>query len=235
MLRHICSFSALGFYLASASLAHGEDSSSALQDRQPLGQSAYLKIDTSGSRTSGMVRSGELHRTVLGEDRSNPADLGFSVKNHCKVSILFMGTKEGEVVSHVSGTIFSAQFLEDLRAGQIYSTPELKIKHNGYKDARNMDGHQYLHADELYIYDIDTNSDAGGFGLSCLSNAMLAAAQVQAKARGEVVDLAQGIEDLKITVLLHHDAPVIGEAKLDMTGLYNGSSVKLGGDYIVQP
>lgn len=221
--------------LSTMSLANVGSSTAALADRSPLGQTTFLRIDTSGSRTSSMVRSGSLDRTVTTEDRSNPADPHFIVKNHCKVSILFMGNREGTVMSQVRGFLFTAEFLNRLRAGEIYETPDLKIRHLGYKDARNSDGRTYAHADEIFIYDVNSNGDAGGFGLNCLSASLLQAAQAQVQSLGQPVNALAGIENLQIKVLMHADAPVLGEVKLDMTGIYDGNSVKMGGDYIVRP
>lgn len=204
-------------------------------DRNPLGQTTYLKLDRSNSRTSALVRGGYLAETVLGVDNSDPDNEAILVKKHCRLEAFLVGTREGEATTRVDPYIFTQAFLDNLRAGQIYSTDHVKIRHMGYRDAVNMDGHRYDHADVLSIYDITGDTSAAGFGLYCLENAFFQLARAEAMERGESINPLDLVTNLKMTVLLHADAPVFGEVKVDLTGVYNGSNVKIGGDYIVEP
>lgn len=199
------------------------------QDRNPNGQATYLKIDTNAARTSSMVRSGELRRTTLGHDTANQT---YQLQTYCKIDVRFMGVKEGTSNSDAPELFFTGSFIDNLRAGQILETPDLKMKHMGYKDVANMDGRRYTGADDILIYDINSAGDGGGFGLNCLATMLVKAARDEALAKGQDIDEKAGIENLQVRVLLHPSAPVLGELKLDASGVYNGMNVKVGGDYM---
>ena len=197
-------------------------------DRNPMGQATYLKI-ISGSRTSSMVRSGELRRTTMGHDTAAQA---YQLSTYCKIDVRFMGIQEGTASSNAPELFFTGGFIDNLRAGQILETPDLKMKHMGFLDVTNVDGHQYAGADDIMIYDINTAGDGGGFGLNCLATMLKQAGHDMAVEKGLDVDDKAGIENLVVRVVLHPGAPVLGEVKLDATGVYNGMNVKVGGDYM---
>ena len=187
------------------------------QTRDPVGETADYTVDRSRNRTSSMVLSGNMTAAVTQSlpDNTPPA---FEVKIDYTFRIQFVGTQTGTEVMPVDGVYFAPEFLVDLRRNGSYESPQFKVRHLGFGDARNMDGALYANCDKILIYDIQTTS-------------ALPFVTVAKRLLGAESGFDNSIEDMEITAFISYGLPVLGAAKLDITGVYNGMNVKAGADY----
>ena len=185
--------------------------------RNPVGEKAHYQIDTNRARTSGVVRNGTVDATVESE-----SETGFSVKIDYDINVVLQGRQQGSQALEVPKDFFTPAFLIGLRERGTYVSEQFKVKHEGYADAANMDGHRYAHCDKLKIYDIKTEQDFWAVEL-------LAAA---GDAQSYSGDAPSPIQDLIINVMVFEGVPVLGGVKIDMAGKYNGMNVKVGADYM---
>jgi len=188
----------------------------------PLGQSANYKIDTNPKRTSSMLKSGTIKLSVPkpGEDLSKgPA---YQVKIDYKFNVALMGPYQGSKVTQIEQEYFTEEFLKNLREKGHYEGQYFKADHLGYADANNLDGKFYPHCDKVLLYDLKDPSDLNLFKdlLSTLINP-------------QDVD-REDIQDLKVLTHVFVGVPVLGAVKVDVSGVYQGTNVKAGGDYMAR-
>lgn len=126
----------------------------------------------------------------------------YEITLNYQFKIQLMGNQEGTQAEAVDAEFFKPEFLENLRKTGSYEGANFKAKHLGYADAKNLDGKLYQNCDKVLLYDFDT------------------------------ADTGEDIQDLQVLVHVYPGLPVLGGAKIDATGKYNGLPVKVGGDYV---
>lgn len=187
--------------------------------RDPLGETADYKVDRNSSRTTSMIQSGTMNASVDSYDPDNADGASYAVKIDYTLKIQFMGTRSGTEMVTVPEEYFTPEFMEDLRANGSYSSESFKVEHLGYADVRTMDGGVYPNCDKVRIYDIDT-SKGGKF----VDFAKMLLASGQQHFDGD-------FEDMEIIGHIKEGLPVLGAAKIDVSGIYQGMRVKAGADY----
>jgi hypothetical protein len=188
-------------------------------ERDPVGESAYYEIDASGGRTSSMIRSGEMTASVTQFVENHSQGPSYEVQLDYVFRIVFVGTRSGSEVTAIPAEYFSSEFMEQLRRDGEYHTDQFSARHLGYGDARNMDGRFYHNCDRVLIYNVQTASP------DLLTAMALKLLGVDPSRRGD-------IEDLEIQTMIYPEVPVLGAVKLDVSGVYQGTSVKAGSDYM---
>ncbi|MBI1859407.1 MAG: hypothetical protein HYR96_00625 [Deltaproteobacteria bacterium] len=185
-----------------------------LASEQPVGEQARYLIDKNPARTTSLIKSGNLTAKVtqfLSE--ANPP--GYEVLINYVFKVSFVGSQEGQQSAKIDEAFFKKSFLEDLRKNHHYEGKDFKADHLGYADAKNLDGKVYPHCDKVKMYDIQQD--------------------------GPLFDLAEEfltggdggkIDNLVVIAHIYPTVPVLGGAKVDMSGDYNRMFVKAGGDYI---
>lgn len=195
------------------------------QERDPVGEQAYYKVDTDRNRTSSMIRSGDLTAVVKpGFEQGD--QLIYPVSLNYKFKILFMGTQTGQEIINFEQEVFTEQFLIDLRENGHYESSGFKAEHLGFADAHNLDGRTYENCDKVRFYDITNYQDIK------LVRMMRYFFYRSLLEQGVSVSPETEIEDLELITLIQYGLPVLGAAKVDMTGKYQGHNVKVGADYL---
>lgn len=189
-------------------------------DRDPIGENADYKIDRSSSRTSPMIQSGTMKASVTGYLPDHADGPSYAVKIDYTFKIQFMGTRTGSEIVSVPEVYFTPEFMQDLRANGEYVTDSFKVQHQGYADVRTMDGGIYPHCDKIRIYDVQTTAAA-------LTPIIDVARQLLAHPGQPSNDF----EDMEIIGHIKEGLPVLGAAKIDVSGIYQGRRVKAGADY----
>ncbi len=188
--------------------------------RNPLGETANYQLDKATTRTSGVIQSGTGAAKVtefLPDHESGPS---YNVSLDYDFMVQFYGRQKGTTKWAFRDEFFTPEFMENLRRTGTYETPDYKIRHEGYGDARNMDGGVYPHCDKVLIYDIKM-SESNPF-----SELIYAAAGLDPY-RGDNPQ----IEDLKLAAHVFTGLPVLGAVKLDLSGTAQGMKIKAGFDY----
>lgn len=197
----------------------------ASENRNPVGEYAYYKLDRNGARTSGMFTRGEFETKVTHELLNENGKV-FQVKLDYSLTVQFMGTQTGSELIDVPAEYFSEEFLQQIRQTGTYETEDFKVRHMGFADARNMDGEFYANCDKLLFYDIETSQSSGMRGM------LFKGVQAAYADAGFVPPTDGDIENLKLLVHVKYGLPVLGGVKLDVSGVYRGMNLKAGADYM---
>jgi hypothetical protein len=177
-----------------------------------------------------MIKSGTM-QTKVNKELPDAADgPAFEVALSYDFDVQFAGHQQGTELVAVADEFFTEEFLVKLRTDGAYESPDFKIKHQGYADARNLDGKFYPHCDKLLFYDVKTDKESVDGNSAPLVR--MAVKIMNAAADAYSVDPDATIEDLKILAHVFVGVPVLGAAKIDMSGKYSGMSIKAGADYI---
>jgi hypothetical protein len=195
--------------------------STAALARDPVGESADYKVDRNSARTSSMILSGSMTATVTQYMPDHPDGPAYEGKLDYLFKIQFMGNQEGTEYVNTPEEYFTPEFIARLRTDGTYESPQFKIRHQGYADARNLDGGFYPHCDKILIYDIKQEESAG---FAALAKSLLGT-------RPNDPSPDDSIENLEIVAHVYQGVPVLGAVKLDVKGVYNGMNVKAGADY----
>lgn len=182
----------------------------------PLGQTADYTIDRDPARTSSIVKSGTVHASVphyLENAESGPS---YQVNLDYAFNMGFLGQYEGTEETVIEKEFFTTEFIEKLRKSGTYKGKYFTAHHQGFADAKNMDGKFYPHCDKVLLTDL---KKPGSFSF------------IKALLSHIAVGERGNIEDLKALAHISLGVPVIGAVKLDVSGLYEGIAVKAGGDY----
>ena len=182
----------------------------------PIGEAADYQLDNDSSRTSSMIRSGTMGATVTGELPEEEGQRVYEVTLDYDLNIRWMGRQQGSCLLPVRQEFFTDAFLERLRAGEIYESPYFKAVHQGFGDARNLDGNFYENCDKVFLYDVDPSL----------------CEMLMSNLAGSDDDISPYLEDVEITVHMHPAAPVVGAVKIDMSGRHSGFDFKAGGDFV---
>lgn len=204
------------------------------KQRDPIGETAHYKLDKNSKRTSSLIKSGIMDAEV--KEKITDEQNGDQFNNNIKydIDVKFIGRKQGENMVQVPAAYYTPEFMEDLRKNGTYEHPKFKAKHEGFADAKNMDGKEYKNCDKIFMYDIDTSAGLDGSqGLIALAKPLIDSAIAGLVAQYGPGILANEIEDLEIRATVHTDVPVLGAAKLDISGSVSGISFIAGADYLV--
>ena len=198
--------------------------------RNPVGEVANYKLDKNSARTSSMIKSGTMETKVTKAIPDAAEGPSYETAISYDFDIQFVGRQKGTELVAVEEEFFTEEFLQKLRTDGAYEGPDFKIKHEGYADARNLDGKFYPRCDKLLFYDIKTDKEDRSGSSSPVINLALALLSSTADAYG--IDPRADIEDLKIRAHVAFGIPVLGAAKIDMSGKSSGMNVKAGADYV---
>jgi hypothetical protein len=195
----------------------------------PVGDRALYELDRNSSRTTSMITSGKVDVSVdayVPGYKNGPA---FESSVNYDFNIQLVGRKTGSEKIMVPAEYFSPEFMENLRTNGSYVGPDFKIRHEGYVDARTLDGNFYPHCDKILIYDVQTASPASGN--SDLAGLFRIAGDLISAAAQATLGVRSDIENLQVRAALYQGVPVLGAVKLDVSGIVSGFSFKAGGDY----
>jgi hypothetical protein len=188
----------------------------------PLGQSANYKIDTNPKRTSSMLKSGTIKLSVPNEGADQSKGPAYQVKIDYNFNVVMMGPYKGSKVTQIEQEYFTEDFLKNLREKGHYEGQYFKADHLGYADATNLDGKFYPHCDKVLLYDLRDPSDLNLFK------------DLLAKMVNPQDGDREDIQDLKVLTHIFTGIPVLGAVKVDVSGVYQGTNVKAGGDYMAR-
>ncbi len=194
---------------------------SSTKARDPLGERAPYQLDKSRVRTTGMLESGSAEGIVKDYLPDHEQGPSYNVELNYDFVVQFYGHQKGTTKWAFTKEFFEPTFMENLRATGTYVTPDYKIRHEGYADARNLDGVVYPHCDVILIYDVVIPEQ-----INAISSILFAAAGMDPNNKANA-----DIEDLKIRAHIFSSVPVLGAVKLDLSGVARGMNVKAGLDF----
>lgn len=205
-------------FVLGASLSFGFSGTSLA--RNPVGDFAKYELDKGSGRTSYLIRSGNLETRVLSEGAGvYRSTLAYDV------NVLMAGRKKGVEELDVPAEFFSKNFRKDLRRHKISDQGIFKLKHLGVETVTTKSGITYKDCDKILAYDIKMNesSDFQEFIQEAL------------KTQYEFLDdddiVREGVRDAKVVLHITDGIPVLGAAKIDVSGVVSGFRMKAGFDY----
>lgn len=190
-----------------------------VEGRDPVGEKANYQLDRNGARTTSMIQSGTALATVTEFIPDHENGPSYNVNLDYDFVVQFYGRQKGTAKWAFGQEFFDDQFIVNLRERGTFETPDYKIRHEGYADARNMDGNNYPHCDKILIYDVKIPEN------SEIARLLYASVGINPRATDK-----PPIEDLKIRAHLFAGIPVLGAVKLDLSGIVQGMSAKAGFD-----
>jgi len=189
----------------------------------PVGDRAHYDLDRNPSRTSSMIMSGKVDVTVDAYVPGHKSGPAYESSMAYDFNVQMVGRKQGSQKVMVPAEYFSPEFMKNLRANGSFIGPDFKVRHEGFVDARTMDGNFYPHCDKILIYDVKTFSAEGGL-FSVARDILSMAAESRLGTR-------QDVENLQVRAAIYEGVPVLGAVKLDVSGIVSGFNVKAGGDF----
>ena len=189
--------------------------------RNPIGESADYQLDKHGSRTTSMVSKGSGKGSVNEYLPHTDQGPSYKVQVNYDLTMRFYGHKVGRFEYPLTEKYFDPEFIAQLRQTGHYETPDYKIRHEGFADAKNLDGGRYPNCDKIRFYDIKIHYFEG------LEKLLMIAAGLNPDEQ-DLDDLA--IEDLQIAGHVYPGIPALGSVKLDITGVIQGVRAKIGFD-----
>jgi hypothetical protein len=117
-----------------------------------VGQKAHYKLDKDPKRTSSLIKSGKVDVAVT-QHIATASPPAYEVTLNYKFDIQLLGPQEGSQPETVDAEYFKPEFLENLRKTGQYEGINFKAKHQGYADAKNLDGKVYKNCDKILLYD----------------------------------------------------------------------------------
>ncbi len=193
----------------------------------PVGDRAHYDLDRSASRTTSMILSGKVDVSVDAYVPDHKSGAAYESSMTYDFNVQMVGRKTGTEKVMVPADYFSPEFMANLRANGSYVGPDFKVRHEGYVDARNMDGNFYPHCDKILIYDVKT------YGIDNELSGLFKIARdlVSMAAQSLLGTRSDDVEDLKVRAAIFAGVPVLGAVKLDVSGIVSGMNVKAGGDF----
>lgn len=193
----------------------------------PVGEEAAYELVRSRSRTSSLITDGTFNIKVL--ERTEDTDNGpaFRSQYEYDLKIQFAGDQNGDGELHIPIEFFTPEFMEKLRQDGEAETNWFKIKYLGRGPTSTSDGRNYPDADKILIYDIETQQS------DKLPAFVAQAIHMAVKALSHNKNLAKGeLEDIKIKGDIVQGLPVLGAARMDISGKYSGFNIKAGFDFV---
>lgn len=188
----------------------------------PIGEHADYMLDKSSGRTSSLIASGSGAGFIdefLPDYEHGPS---YPVNITYDLMVRLQGPVKGSLVIPMPEAYFTPEFMVALRATGHFETPDFKMIYEGTADARTLDGGVYPKCDKVLLYDIKAVEE---------SDLPVLIAAAAGFTKEQIASGLVSIEDVRIRALVHPRIPVVGGAKLDVTGKANGISVKIGLDY----
>ena len=181
-----------------------------------VGERAYYKVDTSSARTTQWITNGSL--TFIVASLSSPT---YQMRLDYDLFMKFpIGHQQGQKNFNLSENYFTPEFWAKLRKDKVYTSPSVKMKHEGYADVKTPEGRTYLNCDKVYMYDFNMTSEE----FEELANVLVEYTDGQYK--------EHQIENLEIHAKIKDGIPSIRAATLDISGKMDGNPFILGADYI---
>lgn len=188
--------------------------------RDPIGERAGYQLDRNSSRTTSMIQSGSAKASVTEFIPDHEQGPSYNVNLDYDIVVQFYGRQNGTAKWVFSQDFFDPDFMAKLRENGVYETPDYKLRHEGYADARNLDGGVYPKCDKVLIYDIKIPDKEK------LEQIIYAAAGMNPTAMGN-----PPVEDLQLRAHIFAGVPVLSAVKLDLSGVVQGMPAKAGFDY----
>lgn len=174
---------------------------------------AHYKIVKDSRRTSSFVTSGTF---TAWSGKVPQGDIPTHLKYKLKVK--FYGEFSGVQSMVIPSEYFTEAFLVQLRKTRYFEGPNFKVKHVGFKDAKDYQGKLYKNCDQLYFYDIETVSRH------------YYRAPSNSRTPNRVFRIKSQLKDPKILASVKFGLPVIGAVSLDVTGSFMSVATKVGAD-----
>src|SRR5690606_25913143 len=115
-----------------------------------VGDVADDQGDLDRRRTPSYSRSGNLNTEVeMFNAGSGSDDCTYTTRIEYEFVIQCMGTRAGTRVLEVPAEFFTPEFKEELRTTGHYESEQFKIDHQGFADARTLDGNFYPNCDVI--------------------------------------------------------------------------------------
>lgn len=200
--------------------------------QSPVGDFAHYDLDRNPARTTSMILAGKFDVTVDAYVPDHADGPAYETSLEYDFNVQMVGRKKGAEKMMVPADYFEPDFLQNLRDTGRYDGAGFKVRHEGYVDARTIDGTLYANCDKILIYDIQTaamqSSMANGAGrfLAVARDLIAMAARSQLGVSGDV-------QDLQVRAAIYPGVPVLGAVKLDISGIVSGFRFKAGADYKV--
>jgi len=186
-----------------------------------IGQKAFYKLDKNPKRTTSLLKDGNFLATITQYYPEADGGPAMEVALDYKFNVAMVGEQKGVENTLLDHKYFTPEFLEQLRKDGKYESENFKAIHKGYEDIKTLEGKKYPHCDIILLYDIKDSkdmplrSDLAGF-LSTI---------VRAETKAD-------IQDMKVLMHVYPGLPVLSAAQLDISGIYEGMSVKAGADFM---
>ncbi|NRA44239.1 MAG: hypothetical protein HRU09_04690 [Oligoflexales bacterium] len=198
----------------------------------PVGENASYKLDRSRSRTSSIIIAGSFKAKVT--EHIPEGEKGPSYNNFYQydLSLRILGRQKGEGNFELIEEVYTPEFIEKVKNEQVVTTEQFTAKYLVQEDVRTNDGSSYPASDYIAISDIDLSQING---LRKLVHQLFAANELvtESKPGGKPIGGDTGdLQNLVIKIAVHSEVPVLGGAKIDLSGIYQGVNFKAGFDYI---
>ncbi|NBX93473.1 MAG: hypothetical protein EB078_00730 [Proteobacteria bacterium] len=185
-----------------------------------IGQKANYKLDKNPKRTTSMLKDGTFLATITHYHPNAEGGPAMEVALDYKFNVAMVGEQKGVENALLDQAYFTPEFLEKLRKEGKYESENFKAIHKGYEDVKTLEGKIYAHTDIIFLYDI---RDSKNMTLhSDLASFLAAIVRAETKA---------DIEDMKVLMHVYPGVPVLSAVQIDVSGKYEGMSVKAGADY----
>lgn len=182
-----------------------------------VGQKADYKLDKDPKRTTSLLKKGTFQAVIKGYHPNADGGPAMEVALDYRFDVEFMGEQKGVETGLLDYEYFTEEFLIKLRKEGKYESDNFKAIHQGYKDAKTLQGKTYPHCDVILLYDIKDSVLRSGLG-------SFLASIIQAENQSD-------IKDMKVLAHLYPGIPVLGAVKIDVSGKYSGMAIKAGADY----
>ena len=198
--------------------------------RNPQGEQAGYKLDRNRDRTSSMIMKGKLDfsvgalHTVAGKD-AYQSSLTYDLQ------ILMAGKQKGTKSIDIPSDYFSPEFLQHLRdAGQV-DEGSFKLKYLGKADVVTQTGARYPNCDKILAFDIKMEKDSD---FNTILNRTLARAYWVEETTESYVPEEDilSVQDVQVVLHVSSEIPVLGAARIDISGKTRGMDLKAGFDYV---
>ncbi len=188
--------------------------------RDPVGEKANYQLDKNGNRTTSLVSAGSAKASVTEFIPDHEQGPSYNVNLDYDITVQFYGRQTGTAKWAFVEEFFDPNFMVRLRETGTYETPDYKIRHEGFADARNLDGSVYPRCDKVLIYDVKIPDRHK------LEQIIYGAAGLNPTAMGN-----PPVENLEIRAHIYAGVPVLSAVKLDLSGVVQGMPAKAGFDY----
>ncbi len=182
-----------------------------------VGQKANFKLDKDPKRTTSLLKKGTFQAVIKSYQPQAENGPAMEVALDYRFDVEFMGEQSGVESGLLDYEYFTEDFLVKLRKEGKYESENFKAIHQGFKDAKTLEGKFYPHCDVILLYDIKDSTLRNSLG-------SFLATIVQAENQSD-------IKDMKVLAHIYPGIPVLGAVKIDVSGKHSGMNIKAGADY----